>query len=103
MFHVKPAQIDVELEIPYGEILDQIGTTADKNVVATIVVERCRHEALRLAEEAGGSLNMARPPEFYIRRGSHVTFGGDFMLVASRWWCEMPNDFDPQRAAAMTR
>jgi hypothetical protein len=92
---MKDVQIDVHLEIARGEIADHIYNTKDKNVLAAAIVERVREHAERIASGVGGTVRTDRAPEWYIRRGSHVTQGGDFLLVASRWWVTVPNWFEP--------
>lgn len=87
--------MDVHLEVPRGELIDEVRTTADKNAIAADLVERSRQHAEEVAGRVGGKLRTDRQPEWYIRRGSHVTEGGDFLLVASRWWVTVPNWFDP--------
>lgn len=92
---MKDVQIDVILPIPNGEIADQIRTTVEKNMVAAEIVENSRHGAETLAARVGGRVRTDRQPEWYIRRGSHFVHGGDYLLVASRWWVTVPNWFDP--------
>lgn len=98
---MKRAQIDVSLEIPYGEMLDSIGSTADKNALAAALVERVRGKAEEEARRVGGRVVTDTPPEFYIRRGSHVVKGGDWFLVASRWTVDVPNAFDERHATTL--
>lgn len=100
---MKDVQIDVELAIPQGEIVDAVSSTFGKNVLAKDIIDRVRQRADDEAHRVGGRLHTDRIPEFYIRRGSDVIHGGDFLLVASRWWVSVPNAFDPARAAAASR
>lgn len=92
---MKDVQIDVHLEIPRGEIADEIYTTEDKDALAAEIVERVREHAVVVARNVGGTVRTDRKPEFYIRRGTHVLSGGDWLLVASRWWVTVPNWFEP--------
>lgn len=93
---MKDVQMDVHLEVPRGELLDIITSTKDKDALAAALVERVRDHADKVARGVGGTVRTDRIPEFYIRRGAHVTDGGDWLLVASRWWVTVPNWFDPK-------
>jgi hypothetical protein len=95
--------MDVELAINEAMLAENLFSTARKNALAADVVERCRVKAEQVAREVGGRLRLDRPPEFYIRRGSDLVEGGDYLLVASRWTVDVPNSFDPERAAALSR
>jgi hypothetical protein len=95
---MKSQQIDVEVAIEEGEALDALISTGGKNVLATEIVEKHRVKAEEEVRRVGGRLRTDRAPEFYIRRGSDLINGGDFILSASRWWCEVPNVFDPAQA-----
>lgn len=100
---MKAQMIDVELAVARGEIADSLFTTQDKNALATALIERVRGKAEEEARAVGGRLQTDTLPEFYIRRGSHVTFGGDYLLVASRWTVLVPDQFDMRRASAASR
>lgn len=100
---MKIVRIDVELPVEKGEIADHLYTTEAKNRLSAALVERVRGKADEEARAVGGRLLTDSLPEFYLRRGSHVVFGGDYLLVASRWKVEVPESFDPKRAAAASR
>jgi len=100
---MKPWKIDIESAIPEGELADGLFSTEKKNELAKQIIDQHRHRADEVASSAGGELRTDRVPEFYIRRGSDLIKGGDFLLTASRWECWVPDSFDPQRAAEMTR
>ncbi len=100
---MKCVKIDVESAIPEGELADGLFTTNLKDKLASKIVEQHRHTADQIATDAGGSLRTDRVPEFYIRRGSDILVGGDFLLTASRWEVWVPDNFDPQRASETSR
>jgi len=100
---MKCVKIDIESAIPEGELLDAVSSTEAKNRLAKQIIDSHRHRADTVAAEAGGELRTDTAPEFYIRRGSDLVDGGDFLLSASRWDVWVPDDFDPQRAAADSR
>jgi hypothetical protein len=100
---MKCVKIDIESAIPEGELLDTIWSTQRKTQLAKQIIDSHRHRADAVAHEAGGELRTDRVPEFYIRRGSDLVAGGDFLLSASRWEVWVPDDFDPQRAASDSR
>lgn len=91
-------KIDVESATPDGELLDAVNSTVRKNDLAKQIIDQHRHRADEVAIGAGGSLRTDTPPEFYIRRGSDLIEGGDFLLTASRWQAWVPDNFDPARA-----
>lgn len=94
---MKPWKIDVESAIPEGELADGLFSTQMKNELAKEIIDQHRETADKVAADAGGSLRTDRVPEFYIRRGSDIEKGGDFLLTASRWEAWVPNGFDPAR------
>jgi hypothetical protein len=96
---VKTTKIDIESAIPEGELLDSITSTRAKEQLAKELIDSHRERADRAAREIGGTVRTDWKPQWYIRRGSHVTFGGDFILAASRWQVNVPNNFDPREAA----
>jgi len=96
---MKTTKIDIESAIPEGEMLDVLTSTQAKNQLAKELINSHRERADRAAREVGGTVRTDWTPEWYIRRGSHVTFGGDFILAASRWQVDVPNNFDPKQAA----
>lgn len=100
---VKTARIDIEVAIPQGELLDALTSTQAKNEISAEIIEKHRVKAEQEVREVGGRLHTDTMPEWYIRRGSHVVTGGDFILTASRWTVSVPNSFDPQHAAASSR
>jgi hypothetical protein len=95
---MKDQFLDVEIAIPQGELMDDLHSTAKKDALSAALVEKARVKAEEEVRLVGGRLRTDRAPEFYIRRGSHIIDGGDFMLVASRWACVVPNSFDPTHA-----
>lgn len=92
---MKCVKIDVESEIPEGELADVLFSTQKKNELARQVIESHRAQADAAARTAGGEVRTDTTPEFYIRRGSHVIEGGDFLLTASRWDVWVPDNFEP--------
>jgi hypothetical protein len=84
-------------------LLDAVTSTYAKNRLAKQVIDSHRHRADTVAREAGGELRTDRVPEFYIRRGSDIIDGGDFLLAASRWEVWAPDNFDPKRASEASR
>lgn len=103
MSNKKSAKIDVEVPIPEGELLDGINSTDAKNRLATDIVEKHRVKAEQEVRAVGGSLRTDRAPEFYIRRGSDIEHGGDYILSASRWEAWVPNSFDMHNTTLGTR
>jgi hypothetical protein len=100
---MKCVKIDIESAIPEGELQDTLWSTERKNALAKEIINAHREKADAAAAEVGGSLRTDTPPEFYIRRGSDLVAGGDFLLTASRWDVWVADDFDPARASAATR
>lgn len=100
---MKTTFLDVELAVDDAALVENLTTTEQKNALATDIVERCRVKADQEARAVGGRLRMDRPPEFYIRRGSDLVHGGDYLLVASRWAVDVPNAFDSGRASSLSR
>lgn len=100
---MKCVKIDIESAIPEGELQDTLWSTERKNALAKEIINAHREKADAVAVMAGGSLRTDTPPEFYIRRGSDLVAGGDFLLTASRWDVWVPDNFDPQRASNDSR
>jgi hypothetical protein len=100
---VKEAKIDVEVAINEAGLVENLYTTERKEELSAELVEKCRVKAEAEVRLVGGRLRTDRMPEFYIRRGSDLVEGGDYLLVASRWHVDVPNSFDPQHAAARSR
>lgn len=100
---MKCVKIDIESAIPEGELLDAVTSTASKNLLAKQVIDSHRHRADEVAEGVGGTVRTDRAPEFYIRRGSDILEGGDFLLAASRWEVWVPEGFDPMDASTASR
>ena len=96
---MKTAVIDIESAIPEGELLDGITSTRAKEILAKELINSHRERADRVAREVGGTVRTDWKPGWYIRRGSHIVFGGDFILAASRWQVNVPDNFDPEQAA----
>lgn len=99
---VKEVEIDIVSEIPAGEILDDITSTAGQQAVAKELIDSHRARADVVARSVGGQVRTDWKPGWYIRRGSHLIIGGDWILAASRWKVWVPNSFEPQRAAGKT-
>jgi hypothetical protein len=100
---VKCVKIDVESAIPEGELADGLFSTFMKNDLAKKIIDQHRHRADEAASSVGGSVRTDRVPEFYIRRGSDLVEGGDFLLTASRWDVWVPDGFDPKRVDSASR
>lgn len=98
---MKTAQIDVEIEMDADEI--QIG---DRNF-ARQVMERMRDKADAEARAVGGTLRTDVIPEFNtmraMRPGTSFEQAREVVLCASRWTVDVPESFDPERAAALSR
>lgn len=94
---MKQQQIDVEIEIPVNDYL-----VGDENF-ARQIIERMREKADAEVSAAGGRLRTDRLPDINTMRATSPIYGGDLLLVASRWWADMPESFDPARASAESR
>lgn len=92
---MKCVKIDIESAIPEGELLDGLFSTEMKNDLAKKIIDQHRHSADDAAATAGGTVRTDVAPEFYIRRGSDLVAGGDFLLTASRWDVWVPDNFEP--------
>jgi hypothetical protein len=92
---MKDVQIDVELHEPIGHLLDEITTTQAKNALSAEIVEKSRTVADQTAREVGGRVRTDRLPEWNTARKASLLLGGDYLLVASRWWVTVPDSFDP--------
>lgn len=100
---MKTTFLDIEVPIEQGELLDAIQSTQDKNKLSAEIIEKHRVKAEEEARAVGGRLQTDTVPEWYIRRGSDLINGGDYILTASRWTILVPNSFDPQYAAMRSR
>jgi hypothetical protein len=98
---VKEVQIDVEMELPADEI------QAGDRDFARQAMERMRDHADAVAREQGCTLRTDRLPEFNVMRamtpGRPLQAAEEVILIASRWWVDAPDSFDPARAAANSR
>lgn len=83
------AQLDVNLEIPEHDLGLIPAGERDRYVVETL-----KAKAEDAAEEVGGRVRYDMPPEIRVGRGSHLLFGGDYFLCASRWNVEVPETAD---------
>lgn len=99
---MKDQFIDVEVPIEQGELLDAM-MKGEKDALAKEIINKHRVFADQRAAEVGGRLRLDHQPEWYIRRGSDLINGGDYILTASRWIVVVPNAFDMQHAAARSR
>lgn len=89
---MKTAEIAVTLEVALGDDIDQTRT----EWFWRQTIESMRTKAESLAATVGGRVVTDRTPTILPPRiGEHAVFGGDWLLVASRWWCEVPDDFEP--------
>lgn len=100
---MKEHLIDIQVPIEMGEVADTLTTTEAKNALSAEIVEMHRVKAEQEVRAVGGRLRTDSAPEFYIRRGSHVIEGGDWLITSSRWKCEVPNSFDPEFASQRSR
>lgn len=98
---MRTAQIDVEIEFDADE--HQIG---DRDFPRQ-VMERMREKADAEATAAGGRLRTDVLPEFNtmraMRPGTSFAEAREVVLCASRWTVDVPESFDPARAAAASR
>lgn len=98
---MKEAQIDVEMELDADEY-----QAADPDFPRR-AMERMRDHASAVAAEQGATLRTDRLPEFNIMRAMTpnrpLAASREVILVASRWWVDAPDTFDPARAAANSR
>jgi hypothetical protein len=100
---VKPAYLDVLLEINSLDLVNRYDASLTNKAKAEELSRelaeasteaakaKAHHDGIRIFTDHG-------PTETYIRRGSHVLAGGDFLLVATRWKGEVRESFDPDRA-----
>jgi len=88
---VKPHQLDVLLEIPMSQA-DRMAR--DRGAIGPEIVDMSRWRAEELCREAGGTLRTDRTPEFTMSEGQSPLLG-DMLLVGSRWWAEVPENFVP--------
>lgn len=99
---MRDVQIDIEMEIHASDWQVE-RSVHDRNEFSRQAIEKMRNAAAVEAELAGGYLRTDRMPEFDSRQVGHPVLGIDLIVVASRWWCVMPESFDPERAAAASR
>ena len=97
---MRTTYIDIETNVEKGELLDNLNSTEAKNQLAKELIDSHREKADRCAREIGGTVRTDWKPQWYIRRGSHISFGGDFVLAASRWAVWVPDSFNPELAAS---
>jgi hypothetical protein len=88
---VKRVGIDVELEIPYSEIIRY----PSQEAATELILGKLRHAAEGKAAEAKGELVTTVLPEIVIKRTSSILLGGDLLLVAARWMVDVPESFVP--------
>lgn len=87
-------EIAVTLEVPLGDDIEQATT----EWFWRSTMERMRTEAERVCAGVQGRVMTDRMPTILQPRiGEHPTFGGDWMLIASRWWVEVPDSFEPDQ------
>ena len=87
---MREAQLDVTLEI---QVMDDVAVMGDTDFWRG-AMEKMREEADRLAATVPGArLRTDRPPEIISRLGSHNLLLGEWVLVASRWWVDVPESF----------
>lgn len=86
---MRPAQIDIQMEVQVTYDLD---SAADPRFWAE-ATEAMLHKADEVASSVGGRVRTDRPPEILSKIGTHNLVGGEWVLVASRWWVDVPDDF----------
>lgn len=90
---MREQQIDVEMVIEANE-----AQVADPDF-SRALMERLRDAAAAQVAQVGGRLRTDRETTFYHRRaidpGSGFKEARDVILVASRWWADVPDDFVP--------
>lgn len=86
---MKLQKIDILLEVPKSDLV-----ALGRDGAARYVVEKLRHGAEDKAHEVGGRVVVDRAPEIMIQEGSRLDVGGDWLLLAGRFWLEVPDTFD---------
>lgn len=87
---MREAQLDVTLEI---QVVDDLAAVGDEHFWRQ-ALEKLRVEADRLvATVPGARLRTDRPPEILSKTAAHNLLQGEWVLVGSRWWAEVPDDF----------
>lgn len=86
---MREAQLDVTLEIL---VADDTAVMGDQEFWRQ-AMEKMRVKADELCAAAGARLRTDRPPEIISKIASHRLTQGDWVLVASRWWADVPDTF----------
>lgn len=94
---MKAVQLDVQLEISMEQARRM---AANHGTIGPEIIEASRARAEQLVREAGitAYLRTDRVPEFVISEAQSLLVG-DVLLVASRWWAEVPESFQPDTAS----
>ena len=89
--------MDVELHIPDADVVDY----GDAVTASKEIINRLRIKAEQVCREAGSGVELRtdRAPEIILKQAMSAFHGGDFLLVASRWHCTVPDNFDPAAQA----
>lgn len=90
---MREQQIDIEM------VLDADEKQINDPDFGRALMERMRDAAAAQVQVVGGRLRTDRETTFYHRRamapGTSFQQARDVLLVASRWWAEVPDDFVP--------
>lgn len=92
---MKDIMMDVELHIPNADIV----SFGDSMTASKEIINRLRIKAEQICREAGPGveLRMDRAPEIVTKQAMSAILGGEYFLIASRWYCTAPDSFDPAR------
>lgn len=85
--------MDVEIHIPNADIL----SFGDSKAASKEIINRLRIKAEQVCREAGFGVELRtdRAPEIVSKQAMSPLLGGEYFLVASRWHCVAPDNFDP--------
>lgn len=94
---MRAVQIDVQLEIRLAEAHRM---AINHGSIGPEVIEASRERAEQLVRSAGVTayLRTDRVPEFVLAEAQSPLVG-DVLIVASRWWAEVPESFQPDTCA----
>lgn len=89
---MKAAEVCVRMEVPLNE--DDLKDMSDPAFMCQ-AIEYMRSEADKLAATVGGHVVTDRTPSFVPPQvTSHAILGGNWLLMASKWWVEVPDHVD---------
>ncbi len=90
---MRAVQLDVQLEIP---LADAHRLAANRGSIGPEIIDMSRERAEQLVRSAGVTayLRTDRVPEFVLAEAQSPLVG-DVLIVASRWWAEVPESFQP--------